>query len=158
MKLSLQNRFLVPTVLAVLVAMGVYLGVSTHITTGALKHEVLDAMEGTCGMTLHQVDGWVTNRDNEIRRWSADATLRTAPADDTTRNLLELLRCKLDLCARLGVFELEAGSEGHHAAARLFHDLGAVERDSFERLKRRLIAEMEASGTVAEPPMPTAGG
>jgi hypothetical protein len=83
---------------------------------------------------------------------------RSAPADDTTRNLLELLRCKLDLCARLGVFELEAGSEGHQAAARLFHDLGAVERDSFERLKRRLIAEMEASGTVAEPPMPTAGG
>ena len=83
---------------------------------------------------------------------------RAAPADDTTRNLLELLRCKLDLCARLGVFELEAGSEGHHATATLFHDLAAVERDSFERLKRRLIAEMEATGTTADRPLPTTGG
>ena len=82
---------------------------------------------------------------------------RAAPADDTTRNLLELLRCKLDLCARLGVFELEAGTEGHHATASLFHDLAAVERDSFERLKRRLIAEMEATGTVADAITSTGG-
>ena len=83
---------------------------------------------------------------------------RAAPADDTTRNLLELLRCKLELCARLGVFELEAGSEGHEATANLFHDLAAVERDSFERLKRRLIAEMEATGAGAEFSVPTRGG
>jgi hypothetical protein len=92
-----------------------------------------------------------------IRRGIGDLR-RAAPADDTTRNLLELLRCKLDLCARLGVFELEAGSEGHEATANLFHDLAAVERDSFERLKRRLIAEMEATGTGAELSLPTTGG
>jgi hypothetical protein len=82
---------------------------------------------------------------------------RAAPADDTTRNLLELLRCKLDLCTRLGVFELEAGSEGHDATASLFRDLAAVERDSFERLKRRLIAEMEMTAP-ADRPVSTTGG
>jgi hypothetical protein len=92
-----------------------------------------------------------------IRRGIGDLR-RAAPADDTTRNLLELLRCKLDLCARLGVFELEAGTEGHQATANLFHDLAAVERDSFERLKRRLIAEMEATGTGPDLPLPTTGG
>ena len=66
-------------------------------------------------------------------------------------------RCKLDLCARLGVFELEAGTEGHHATATLFHDLAAVERDSFERLKRRLIAEMEAAAP-ADRQVPTTEG
>jgi hypothetical protein len=82
---------------------------------------------------------------------------RSAPADDTTRNLLELLRCKLDLCTRLGVFELEAGSEGHDATASLFRDLAAVERDSFERLKRRLIAEMEMTAP-ADRSASTTGG
>lgn len=82
---------------------------------------------------------------------------RAAPADDTTRNLLELLRCKLDLCARLGVFELEAGAEGHHATAVLFHELAAVERSSYERLKERLIAEMEATAPAGRP-VPTTEG
>jgi len=111
-------------------------------------------------LPLHRVtgnSGVVPHVGTAPRRALGDLR-RAAPADDTTRNLLELMCCKLDLCAQLGVFELEAGSEGHEASATLFHELAAVERDSFERLKRRLIAEMEASGTVAEPPMPTAGG
>jgi len=98
----------------------------------------------------------VPHEETAPRRGIGDLR-RAAPVDDTTRNLLELLRCKLDLCTRLGVFELEAGSEGHHATASLFHDLAAVERDSFERLKRRLIAEMEAVGTVADHVSTTGG-
>jgi hypothetical protein len=83
---------------------------------------------------------------------------RAAPADDTTRNLLELLRCKLELCARLGVFELEAGNEGHHSSASLFHELAAVERESFERLKRQLIAEIAVPRSQSEPESPAPEG
>jgi hypothetical protein len=61
------------------------------------------------------------------------------------RNLLELMREKLDLCARLPVFELEADNEGHAAAARLFRELGEIERDSFDALKLRLQSEIEAT-------------
>ena len=70
---------------------------------------------------------------------------RRLPADETMRNLLELTREKLDLCARLPVFEFEADNEGHTAAARLFHELGDVERASFNALKARLLSEIEAS-------------
>lgn len=70
---------------------------------------------------------------------------RRQPADETMRNLLELTREKLDLCARLPVFELEADNEGHPATARLFHELADVERASFDALKARLLTEIEES-------------
>lgn len=70
---------------------------------------------------------------------------RRQPADETMRNLLELSREKLDLCARLPVFELEAANEGHVDAAQLFQELLDVERASFDLLKARLFSELEAT-------------
>jgi len=70
---------------------------------------------------------------------------RRQPADDTMRNLLDLMRDKLDTCARLPVFELEANNEGHTQAAALFRELCEVERDSFDALKAQLRAEIEST-------------
>jgi len=67
---------------------------------------------------------------------------RRQPADETMRNLLEITREKLDLCARLPVLELEADNEGHEDAAKLFHDLLDVERASFDALEAELLREM----------------
>ena len=61
------------------------------------------------------------------------------------RNLLDLMRDKLDTCARLPVFELEANNEGHTQAAALFRELCEVERDSFDALKAQLRAEIEST-------------
>ena len=72
---------------------------------------------------------------------------RRQPADETMRNLLELTREKLDLCARLPVFELEADNEGHKAAAKLFNELLDVERASFDALKSQLLSEIQAITT-----------
>jgi len=78
---------------------------------------------------------------------------RRQPADETMRNLLELTREKLDLCARLPVFELEAANEGHATTARLFNELADVERASFDALKARLLAEIdESSRHIGEDP------
>ena len=75
---------------------------------------------------------------------------RRQPADETMRNLLELTREKLDLCARLPVFELEADNEGHADAAKLFRALLDTESASFDALKSRLLSEIEA--TMADAP------
>jgi hypothetical protein len=69
-----------------------------------------------------------------------DATLRLSDlrraqaADATLENLLSALTCKIKDCARLAVFEYEAGSAGHQTLAIAFRDLGDVERESFDRL------------------------
>ena len=65
-------------------------------------------------------------RLSELRRASA--------ADATLQNLLTTLGAKLDLCARLPVFEYEAASEGNDASATAFRQLAESERDSFNAL------------------------
>jgi hypothetical protein len=76
---------------------------------------------------------------------------RAQPADTTLQNLLGLLNAKLDLCARLPVFEYEAGSDGHDACAAAFRDLAAVERHSFHELLVCLRAHLNESVTATGP-------
>ena len=65
------------------------------------------------------------------------------PADRTLENLLRTLIAKLDLCARLPVYEYEADSEGHYAGATAFHELGEAERRSFADLLRCLRVHLD---------------
>jgi hypothetical protein len=60
------------------------------------------------------------------------------PADRTLENLLRTLTAKLDLCARLPVFEYEADAEGHHASAEAFERLAISEHHAFDELLRNL--------------------
>ena len=59
---------------------------------------------------------------------------RAHPADASLENLLTTLTGKIQACARLAVFEYEAGSEGHEALAAMFRDLAEIERQSFDSL------------------------
>jgi hypothetical protein len=65
------------------------------------------------------------------------------PADRTLENLLRTLTAKLDLCARLPVYEYEADSEGHPASAEAFQQLGAYERRSFDELLQCLRRHLD---------------
>lgn len=64
-------------------------------------------------------------------------------ADRTLENLLRTITAKLDLCARLPVFEYEADTEGHDIAAEAFQQLGLHERRAFEDLVRCLRAHLD---------------
>jgi hypothetical protein len=55
---------------------------------------------------------------------------RAQPVDSTLQNLLALLTTKLDLCARLPVFEWEAESEGHDGCATALRAFAEAERRS----------------------------
>jgi hypothetical protein len=65
------------------------------------------------------------------------------PADRTLENLLRTLTAKLDLCARLPVYEYEADSEGHVASAAAFQQLGSYERQSFDELLQCLRRHLD---------------
>jgi hypothetical protein len=71
------------------------------------------------------------------------------PADRTLQNLLSLLSATLDLCSRLPIYEYEAASEGHQAAAEAFHDLAVLERRAVNGLIVRLRDHVDE--VVAEP-------
>jgi hypothetical protein len=55
---------------------------------------------------------------------------RAQPGDPTLKNLLGILNTKLDLCARLPVFEYEARSQGHEHCVKGLRRLAEVERQS----------------------------
>jgi hypothetical protein len=75
---------------------------------------------------LQPDDSATTRRLSDLRR--------AQPADTTLQNLIGLLSAKLELCARLPVFEYEAGSDGHAACAAAFRNLAEIERRSFNDL------------------------
>jgi hypothetical protein len=70
------------------------------------------------------------------------------PTDATLQNLLVVLGAKLDLCARLPVYEYEALSEAHDACAAAFHDVASVETQACDELLlclRRHLDEREGA-------------
>ena len=72
------------------------------------------------------------------------AELRRAhPHDATLQNLLALLTAKLDLSARLPVFEYEADSEGFSDAASFLSALASAERESLEEILASLRQHLD---------------
>jgi hypothetical protein len=74
------------------------------------------------------------------------AELRSAqPCDTTLQNLLSILTAKLDLSARLPVFEYEADSEGFPEAASFMSALASAERESVQDVIRSLRMHLDRS-------------
>ena len=72
------------------------------------------------------------------------AELRSAqPCDTTLQNLLTILTTKLDLSARLPVFEYEADSEGFAEAASFMSALASAERESVKDVVRSLRMHLD---------------
>ena len=72
------------------------------------------------------------------------AELRSAqPCDTTLQNLLNILTAKLDLSARLPVFEYEADSEGFPEAASFMSALASAERESVQDVLRSLRMHLD---------------
>jgi hypothetical protein len=86
---------------------------------------------------------------SETRRPSTTqrlAELRSAqPCDTTLQNLLSILNAKLDLSARLPVFEYEADSEDFQEVASFMSALASAERESVHDVLRSLRLHLEAT-------------
>ena len=75
------------------------------------------------------------------------AELRNAqPCDATLQNLLSILTAKLDLSARLPVFEYEADSEGFAEAASFMSALASAERENIQDVIRSLRLHLDRTG------------
>ena len=72
------------------------------------------------------------------------AELRRAhPHDATLQNLLAILSVKLDLSARLPVFEYEADSEGFSDTASFLSSLASAERESLQDILTSLRLHLD---------------
>jgi hypothetical protein len=74
--------------------------------------------------------------------------LRSAlPYDATLQNLVAVLTVKLDLCARLPIFEYEAESEGFTDSASFFGALASAERTSVAEIRRALQGHLNETNS-----------
>jgi hypothetical protein len=76
-------------------------------------------------------------RLNELRR--------AHPYDTTLQNLLAVVNAKLDLSARLPVFEYEADSEGFPETASFLSALASAERESLRDLLASLRLHLDST-------------
>jgi len=88
---------------------------------------------------------------------ATDASLRLSDlrraqaADVSLENLLNAITGKIQNCARLTVFEYEAGNDGHEALAVAFRSLGEIERESVRTLLDHLRRHLNE---IQEEPAP----
>jgi len=80
------------------------------------------------------------------------AELRRAnPHDATLQNLLSLVSTKLDLSARLPVYEYEADSEGFADTASFMSALASAERDSLADILALLRQHLDRAASRFTP-------
>src|SRR3954447_4775366 len=80
-----------------------------------------------------------------------DELRRAHRYDATLQNLLTLLTAKLDLSARLPVFEYEADSEGFPEVPSFISALASAERESVQDVVRSLRLHLDHTGTRPTP-------
>jgi len=85
MRLDLRNRFLIPTALALVVAFGAYLAVTTQQTGAALEHAMLDEMAQLDRLLVQQIGSWLEHRDNDVARWATLPSIRDAGRDPASQ-------------------------------------------------------------------------
>jgi hypothetical protein len=74
------------------------------------------------------------------------------PVDLTLRNLLDVVTLKLDVCARLAVYDYEASSEGHDCDAATFRELADAERRSVGEILGTLRRHLDQRDAGASEP------
>jgi hypothetical protein len=81
------------------------------------------------------------------------AELRSAHACNATlQNLIAVLATRLDLCAKLAIYEFEADNEGFANSASFFSAVASAERESVRELVEALRVHLDqANGAVPTP-------
>jgi methyl-accepting chemotaxis protein len=79
--LNLRNKFLIPTVLLILLGMGVASFVSYTSSRNTLTETLQQDMERTASLTARMLDGWFSDRQLDVRNWAQQRVYLTAAQD-----------------------------------------------------------------------------
>ncbi|MBI4799925.1 MAG: cache domain-containing protein, partial [Desulfarculus sp.] len=88
MRLSLRNRFLIPTLVLIFVCMGTATLVSFLNTKQALEEAVAGQIQQQAASIANQVAAWVKERRFNVRQWSQDPMMRWATVVATDKDIL----------------------------------------------------------------------
>ena len=81
MRLNLRGKFLLPTILIIILGMGISTAISYYLAAESLKKTVnqqIDQMVGTCAK---QISSWLNERVKQVKDWSKNEIFATALRD-----------------------------------------------------------------------------
>jgi len=80
MKLNLRNRFLLPTMGALLLSFGLYLAITTQQTGSALYDATIEEMTQLDNLLHQEITSWIHHRDLDAQTWASLPSIRQAAA------------------------------------------------------------------------------
>ena len=80
MSLNLRDRFLLPTLGAVIIAFAAYLAISTVEASRALNRGVAEEMTQLTSLVRTQLGSWLEDREGDVTRWAELPTITAAVA------------------------------------------------------------------------------
>lgn len=81
MKLSLRNKFLLPTIALIILGMGLLAAISSVWSGNALKKSITDQISGVTESTVKLIDSWIEDRTLDVRSWSRQKVYKTSLKD-----------------------------------------------------------------------------
>jgi len=78
MKLSIKNKFLIPTIMLIVFGMGLSSTISYFKAKAALKNVIVDQMNQQAKSTAEFFDAWLVNRELDLANWSKQKVFQTA--------------------------------------------------------------------------------
>ncbi|MBI5895783.1 MAG: methyl-accepting chemotaxis protein [Desulfobacterales bacterium] len=101
MKLKLRNKFLIPTVLLILLGMGASAAISYISSKNTLSETLGTNMQKTADLSAQMLDGWFKDRSLDVQNWAKqkiyissvqDSFMGKAAAASANNQLAELMR------------------------------------------------------------------
>ncbi|MCJ8502720.1 methyl-accepting chemotaxis protein [Desulfatitalea alkaliphila] len=80
-KLRLRNKFLIPTVLLILLGMGVSSTISYNASSETLSRTQADDLKKTADLTARMLDGWFRDRQLDVQSWAQQRVYLQAVQD-----------------------------------------------------------------------------
>ena len=78
MSLNLRDRFLLPTLAAMVIAFAAYLAISTRMAASALESGMADEMTQLTTLVRGQLTSWLGDREEDVVRWAELPTVSAA--------------------------------------------------------------------------------
>ncbi len=160
MKMSLRNKFLMPTIALIIIGMGISTMLSYHYSKKAIEDMAESQMNQLADSAANQISSWIKLLKTNISSWSQEMSFRTAVLDtylgesarDTASERLAMIKNDYEMFDNLILFNT-AGKAIASANTALIGKLDVSDRSYFqEALKGRIvISDVIKSKVTGEP-------
>ncbi|OQX28228.1 MAG: hypothetical protein BWK80_01245 [Desulfobacteraceae bacterium IS3] len=160
MKLSLRNKFLIPTITLIVIGMGITTVVSYFRAKSALEQMTVSQMNQLADTTAKQITSWLKSVKLNVSSWSEEMAIKTAVMDtflgqsarEVASERLAVIKKNYDFFEHLILFNTK-GDAIASAVPEVIEKLNIADRDFFQKALKGelLVSEVIKSRVTGQP-------